>query len=315
MLTGASMLPAGALDLAQPLAKQAGQPPVLSLLYRGTLSGCNYDCAYCPFAKRRDSRTKLARDAAEVARFVAWVGAQERPISVLFTPWGEGMIRRHYRDAITALSRMAHVRQVAIQTNLSGPLAWLEQSDMAKVGLWCTYHPSQVRRDRFVERCARLQRMGVDFSVGIVAMREHFDEIRALRAALPLQHYLWLNAYDRRPPGYYRPEDLAWLDALDPWFRYSRNPEMSRGKACRAGSEALSVDGNGDLQRCHFLPQRLGNLYTDRLQDLLVDTVCSRLRKCDCYIGYAQRQDLPFYADFGAGVLARIPLRPLPPQR
>ncbi|WP_229422005.1 STM4011 family radical SAM protein [Massilia aquatica] len=330
-----NMLPAAALGQAQPApqAGQSGQPeepvqpgaqsaqpgassaqPVLSLLYRGTLSGCNYDCAYCPFAKRRDSRAKLARDAAEVARFVAWVGAQERPISVLFTPWGEGMIRRHYRDAITALSGMDHVRQVAIQTNLSGPLAWLEQAERGKVGLWCTYHPSQVRLERFIERCARLARMGIHFSVGIVAMREHFDDIRALRAALPGQQYLWLNAYDRRGPGYYQAEDLAWLDAIDPWFSYSRNPEMSRGKACRAGAEALSVDGDGEVQRCHFLPQRLGNLYQDRLENMLVEKPCSRLRKCDCYIGYAHRQDLPFYEDFGAGVLARIPLRLVPVQ-
>ncbi|MDQ1831343.1 STM4011 family radical SAM protein [Massilia scottii] len=323
-----TMLPAAALDLARPVQRtvqpvpQSGQPAqlsgqpveqeVLSLLYRGTLSGCNYDCAYCPFAKRRDSRAKLARDAAEVARFVAWVGAQERPISVLFTPWGEGMIRRHYRDAMTALSGMAHVRQVAIQTNLSGPLAWLEQADRRKVGLWCTYHPSQVRMDRFIDRCERLERMGVRFSVGIVAMREHFDDIRALRAALPQQHYLWLNAYDRRGPAYYRPEDLAWLDAMDPWFSYSRNPEMSRGKACRAGSEALSVDGDGEVQRCHFVTQRLGNLYEDALDDMLVEKPCSRLRKCDCYIGYAHRQELPFYDDFGSGVLARIPLRLAP---
>ncbi|CUI03504.1 STM4011 family radical SAM protein [Massilia sp. P8910] len=314
-----SMLPAVASGLAQ-LAPQVGQaapqcgqavaPPVLSLLYRGTLSGCNYDCAYCPFAKRRDSRAKLARDAAEVARFVAWVGAQERPISVLFTPWGEGMIRRHYCDAITALSGMTHVRQVAIQTNLSGPLAWLDQAHKSKVGLWCTYHPSQVRMERFVERCARLERMGVHFSVGIVAMREHFDDIRALRAALPQRQYLWLNAYDRRGPGYYQPEDLVWLDGMDPWFRYSRNPDMSRGKACRAGSEALSVDGDGEVQRCHFIPQRLGNLYADRLDDMLFEKPCNRLRKCDCFIGYAHRQDVPFYDDFGAGVLARIPLKP-----
>jgi hypothetical protein len=38
------------------------------------------------------------------------------------------------------------------------------------------------------------------------------------------------------------------------------------------------------------------------------------LRKCDCYIGYAHRQELPFYEDFGAGVLARIPVRLLPAQ-
>jgi MoaA/NifB/PqqE/SkfB family radical SAM enzyme len=290
-----------------PEAAVAQAGPVLSLLYRGTLSSCNYDCHYCPFAKRRDSRATLVRDAAEVARFVAWVGAQQRPISVLFTPWGEGLVRRHYREAIAKLSAMAHVRQVAIQTNLSAPLAWLRDTAPGKVGLWCTWHPGQTSMERFLERCARLDAMGIKFSVGVVAMREHFDDIRALRARLPAQHYLWLNAYDRRTPGYYLAEDLAWLDQLDPWFAHSRSPGISRGKACRAGSQALSVDGAGELQRCHFLPARVGNLYLDDLADVLEEKPCSRLR-CDCYIGYAQRHDLPFDAQFGEGVLARIPL-------
>lgn len=280
--------------------------PVLSLLYRGTLESCNYDCHYCPFAKRRDSRQRLARDAAEVARFVAWAGQQERTLAVLFTPWGEALVRRHYRDAIQALSQLPQVRSVALQTNLSGPLAWLADTRRDKVRLWCTYHPDQTGLARFLERCARLERLGVRFSVGVVALREHFDAIRALRAALPPEHPVWLNAYDRRGPGYYRPQDLAWLDAIDPWFVHNRQPAPSRGAPCRAGAEALSVDGDGELRRCHFVPTRVGNLYADPLDTLLAERPCPRL-KCDCYIGYAQRRDLPFHDDFGDGVLARIP--------
>lgn len=279
----------------------------MDLLYRGTLASCNYDCAYCPFAKRRDSRAQLARDARELARFVDWVAGQTRPLNVFFTPWGEAMVRRHYQEAIRSLSGMAHVGKVAIQTNLSGPLAWLEHVDKSKVGLWCTFHPGQTSQARFLERCMRLERMGVQFSVGMVAMREHLDAIRSLRAALPERIYLWLNAYDRRGPGYYQADELEWMDRLDPWFRYNRKPVPSLGKACRAGSQVLSVDGDGELARCHFLPQRLGNLYVDDLDDVLRERSCTRL-KCDCFIGYAHRVDLPFYADFGQGVLARIPI-------
>lgn len=305
MLTG---LPMAAMAPTAPAATVRPEQPVLSLLYRGTLESCNYACSYCPFAKRADSRARLARDAAEVARFTGWVGQQRRPVSVLFTPWGEALVRRHYRTAMRALSHMPHVRQVALQTNLSGPLAWLQDADRDKLGLWCTYHPDQTSLERFLERCLRLERLGVRFSVGVVAMREHFGAIRALRAALPARHYIWLNAYDRRGPGYYRPEDLLWLDAIDPWFVYSRKPAPSRGKPCRAGAEVLSVDGEGEVQRCHFLPERLGNLYTDPLERMLQQRSCPRY-KCDCFIGYAHREDLPFYADFGGGVLARIPLQ------
>ncbi|WP_402718112.1 STM4011 family radical SAM protein [Janthinobacterium rivuli] len=278
----------------------------LSLLYRGTLASCNYACGYCPFAKKRDSRATLARDAREVARFTSWVAAQKRDISVLFTPWGEALVRRHYRAAMQTLAALPHVRQVALQTNLSGPLNWLQAMDgLEKIGLWCTYHPDQTTLIRFLERCARLDTMGVRYSVGVVAMNEHLEAIRALRAALPAHVYLWLNAYDRRGPGYYSVEDLTWFDAVDPWFAQNRRPSPSRGKPCLAGEASLSVDGDGELTRCHFVPERLGNLYEDELTDMLQERSCPRF-KCDCYIGYAQRKDLPFQAVFGEGVLARI---------
>lgn len=284
-----------------------GETP-LSVLYRGTLESCNYDCGYCPFAKRKDSRARLAKDAAEVARFVEWAGQQRRTLRIQFTPWGEALVRRHYRDAVQALAAMPHVQQVSVQTNLAAPLSWLEEVDAGKVSLWCTYHPGQTSQPRFLDRCARLTKMGIRFSVGVVAMREHFDAIAELRVALPAGQYLWLNAFDRRGPGYYTAEDLAWLDAIDPWFTFNRRPAPSPGSPCAAGEDAIAVDGDGDVQRCHFIPQRLGNLYRDSLESMLGERPCSRL-KCDCYIGYAHRRDLPFERDFGAGKLARIPLR------
>ncbi|MET0264153.1 MAG: STM4011 family radical SAM protein, partial [Duganella sp.] len=155
------------------LSEPASAQPTLSLLYRGALSSCNYACPYCPFAKKRDSRAVLARDARELERFTQWVSAQSRPISVLFTPWGEALVRRHYRSAMQALATMPHVRQVALQTNLSGPLGWLAEMDSAsraRIGLWCTYHPGQTTLERFLARCARLDAIGVRYSVGMVAL-------------------------------------------------------------------------------------------------------------------------------------------------
>lgn len=280
---------------------------MLTLLYRGSLESCNYTCSYCPFAKRRDTRATLARDAAEVARFVDWATGQTRPLRVLFTPWGEAIVRRHYREAMLALARLPHVSQVALQTNLSGPLAWLADAPAGKLSLWCTYHPEQTTLARFLERTRRLGVMGVRYSVGVVARREHYEAIHELRAALPEGGTVWLNAYDRRGPGYYTDGDLQWMEAMDPWFGLQHAPPPSRGAACRAGSEALSVDGDGELRRCHFIPTRIGNLYTDALDDVLQERRCSRLR-CECFIGYAHRRDLPLHERFGDGLLARIPI-------
>ncbi|GAA2645559.1 hypothetical protein GCM10009864_04710 [Streptomyces lunalinharesii] len=50
---------------------------------------------------------------------MAWAAQQtDDRLSVLFTPWGEGLVRSWYRRALVELSRLPHVRRVAIQTNL-----------------------------------------------------------------------------------------------------------------------------------------------------------------------------------------------------
>ncbi len=286
-------------------------PAHLSLLYRGRLSSCNYDCPYCPFAKTRDTRATLQRDAADLARFVDWV-EHDAPadISVLFTPWGEALVRRHYREAMTRLSHLPHVRRVVAQTNLCIGLDWLDHVDRDRLALWCTYHPGQVRREAFVARCLRLRERGVRFSVGMVALHEHADEIARLREALPADVFLWLNAYDERGPGYYDAADTARHLAIDPWFGYNLEPPPSLGAACRAGEDVVSVDGDGEVRRCHFVATPLGNLYDGSFLGRLGARPCPRAA-CDCFIGYVHRKDLPFGEAFAGGQLERVP-RALP---
>lgn len=284
-------------------------PGHLSLLYRGRLSSCNYDCAYCPFAKTRDSRATLQRDAADLARFIDWAAARTQPLSILFTPWGEGLVRRHYREAMIALSRMPQVRRVAIQTNLCIGTRWLDRVDTRSFALWCTWHPSEVALETFVARCLELRRRGIRFSVGMVAMRELFDPIEHLRASLPDDVPMWLNAYDQRTADYYDDADVARLLRIDPHFGYSVAPPPSLGAACATGESVLSVNGDGDVRRCHFVDAPLGNLYDGSFAARLGPRPCPN-RVCDCFIGYVHRRDLPFARDYADGQLERVPARP-----
>jgi MoaA/NifB/PqqE/SkfB family radical SAM enzyme len=286
----------------------ADAPPALSLLYRGRLSSCNYDCGYCPFAKTRDSRATLQRDAADLARFVDWAALQTRALSVLFTPWGEGLVRRHYREAMIALSHLPHMRRVAIQTNLCIGTRWLDRIDARSFALWCTYHPSQVSLRTFVDRCLDLRRRGIRFSVGMVALRELFDEIELMRATLPTEVPMWLNAYDQRTADYYDNADAARLCAIDPHFGFNLAPPPSIGAPCATGETVLSVDGDGNVRRCHFVAEALGNLYDGSFAARLGPKPCPN-RICDCFIGYVHRKDLPFVRDYAGGQLERVPVR------
>jgi MoaA/NifB/PqqE/SkfB family radical SAM enzyme len=285
-------------------------PVNLSMLYRGPLSSCNYACHYCPFAKHTESAEELAFDRAALERFVGWVGAHpEYRIGILFTPWGEALVRRWYQEALAQLTHMPHVSRAAIQTNLSCKLDWVEACDLDRLALWTTFHPGEVSRARFIERCRELDHRGVRYSVGVVGLQEHFAEIEALRQELPPQVYLWVNAYKDRP-DYYVEEDLRRLEAIDPLFRVNTIRHPSRGQRCRAGQSVISVDGAGTVRRCHFIREPLGNLYDDDLADLLAERPCSN-GTCGCHIGYVHMNDLGLYEVFGEGVLERIPATPL----
>lgn len=280
----------------------------LTILYRGPLASCDYDCPYCPFAKRRDTATQLRADRAALERFTAWVAAQTTDrLSVLFTPWGEGLVRSWYRRALVELSHQPHVERVAIQTNLSCRTGWLAEADRDAVALWCTYHPGQTEHDRFLAKTRELAERGVRFSVGIVGLPDHLPHARRLRAALPSHVYLWVNAAEGH--AYTDAEADAWT-ALDPLFPYSRRPHRSAGSPCRTGASVVSVDGDGTVRRCHFVRAELGNLYDGSYRAALAPRARSRpcpLATCDCHIGYVHLETLPLYDVFAGGVLERIP--------
>ncbi|PZT77832.1 MULTISPECIES: STM4011 family radical SAM protein [unclassified Streptomyces] len=284
----------------------------LTILYRGPLASCDYDCPYCPFAKRRDSREQLRADRAALERFTAWVAAQTGDrISVLFTPWGEGLVRSWYRRAIVELAGLPQVRRVAIQTNLGGRTRWLAEAPAAareRIALWCTYHPGQTPYERFLGRCAELRELGVRHSVGVVGLDEHLGEARRLRAALPEEVYLWVNAAEGHT---YTDEEAGRWTEIDPLFPYSRHPHRSGGLPCRTGESVISVDGEGTVRRCHFVRAELGNLYDGSYRAALRPRACP-LAVCDCHIGYVHLETLPLYDVFAGGVLERVPAA-LPP--
>ncbi|MGC5341733.1 STM4011 family radical SAM protein [Streptomyces sp. AM 4-1-1] len=279
----------------------------LTILYRGPLASCDYSCPYCPFAKRRDSREQLRADRAALERFTGWAAAQTGDrLSVLFTPWGEGLVRSWYRRAMVDLARLPQVRRVAIQTNLSGRTGWLaaaENPARAKIALWCTYHPDETPYERFLGTCRELTALGVRHSVGVVGLDSHLGEARRLRAALPDEVYLWVNAAEGHS---YTDEEAERWTALDPLFPYSRHPHPSAGAACRTGESVVSVDGDGTVRRCHFVRTELGNLYDGSYRRALGPRACP-LSVCDCHIGYVHLERLPLYDVFAGGVLERVP--------
>ncbi|CAJ1313895.1 Radical SAM protein [Paenibacillus nuruki] len=279
-----------------------------TIYYRGKLSSCNYSCPYCPFSKTVDSKETLMQDRQQLAQFMEWVRQQEyagHQLSIFFNPYGEALVHAWYREAMIELSHMSHITKVAIQTNLSVKLDWTAQLNPVKASFWATYHPGQVREDRFIAQGMTLYNQGIVFSAGTVGLREAFPAIHQLRAKLPEDVYVWVNAFKDRP-RYYSEAEIEELSEIDPYFRDNLQDYDSLGQACRAGEHVFYVQGSGIVKRCYQDKRVIGHLYRHSLEQLSQERPC-QMKTCGCYIGYIHMKDQPFASLYGERLLERVP--------
>ena len=281
----------------------------LTILYRGPLASCNYDCPYCPFAKRRDSPEQLRADRAALDRFVDWVrrNPDGRP------PVGPvHAVGRGADPPLVPATRSSSCRgcrmwtRVAIQTNLAARLDWLADGRPARLALWATYHPGPGRaRTGSWPSAAELDELGrALLASASSACPSTSTRPGALRAALPAQVYLWVNAAEGHTYDAARTAD--WT-AIDPLFGYSV-------PAARVAGQRVPGRRDGRLgrRRRHGPPVPLHpDAAGQPVRRLLPGRLCARApcanAVCDCHIGYVHLKRLPLYDVFAGGVLERIP--------
>lgn len=276
------------------------------ILYRGTLDSCNYDCHYCPFAKKKNTRQELEYDKACLLKFSDWVQSRKENISILLTPWGEGLIRKYYQETMVKLSHSTQVKKIAIQTNLSCSIEWMDAVNKETFALWTTYHPEEIEYAKFATKINTLIEKNIRFSIGVVGKKEYFPYIERLKKDFPDQA-IWINAY-KDEDHYYTDNEIEKLKALDRLFTINLKDHHSLGESCAAGETSFSVNHLGDVFPCHFIKNKLGNIYEEDISNALKPSHCSR-KKCDCYIGYINLKKLNLDLEFGDQILERIPLK------
>jgi MoaA/NifB/PqqE/SkfB family radical SAM enzyme len=276
-----------------------------AVMYRGPLTSCNYSCHYCPFAKRTETAAQLVRDQSSLQRFTKWIGEQtSHQWKVLFTPWGEALVRHWYRNAIIELSKLSHVQSVAIQTNLSCGLDWISACHPERIAFWATFHAGQTQFELFVRKVRKLYERQVRLSVGMVAVPDHMSTIIRMRQELPSDVYLWLNAQQPRSRRY-TDEEISQLTEIDPQFPITLRRARSFGEFCPAGETTFTVDGTGSMRRCHFVDEVIGNVYSPDWEMSLRPRPCPN-RFCDCFLGKGQLHSKSLQPIFGEQLLERI---------
>jgi hypothetical protein len=289
----------------------------LLVLFRTRLEWCNFTCGYCPWNANavRVETEAFQADARRLQRIVQRVAELPRPVEFFITPKAEYMVLPYWREAVRQLLAMPQVTRVTLQTHLGWDVeGYLPTVEASKLALWTTYHPSETdATDRAVlkRRWMLLHEKKVRFTVGMVGTHEHLLELTQLRAFLPPDVYLWVNAY-KREPDYYTPAQLQAIRSVDPYFDLNNQHYPSRGQLCTAGSHALYLDDEGDLRRCFFVGDILGNLFRDGWRTLPAPTACP-IPTCHCYVGHMHIVDLGFRDLYGDDLAVRRPRHwPLP---
>jgi MoaA/NifB/PqqE/SkfB family radical SAM enzyme len=283
----------------------------LLVLFRTRLEWCNYTCHYCPWNATHNTvePDTFREDARRVHRIVGRVAELLRPVEFFITPKAEYLVLPYWREAVGRLLALPQVKRVTVQTNLSFDVTtFLDRIDSAKLALWTTYHPCEVNDHGLAALQAKWQLLldrGVPFSVGIVGTKENIAQAERLRDWLDRRVYVWVNAY-KREKDYYTLKDRQKLRAIDPYFDHNDQHYPSLGRPCTAGQRAVYLDDEGDLRRCFFVGDVIGNLFRDGWTTLPAPLTCP-VRTCHCYVGQMHIVDLDFRAIYGTYLAARIP--------
>jgi MoaA/NifB/PqqE/SkfB family radical SAM enzyme len=283
----------------------------LLVLFRTRLEWCNYSCHYCPWnaTVRGVPAEVFHADEARLRRILDRVAELPEPVEFFITPKAEYLVLPYWREAVARLLEMPQVERVTVQTNLSFDVAaFLDRVNVAKLALWTTFHPTEVQqaeRENLHAKWRLLSERGVTFSVGIVGTHENLPLLQPLRHRLDPRVYVWVNAYQREA-DYYTPAQLEQIRAIDPWFDLNNQRFASHGRPCTAGQRAVYLDDEGDLRRCFFVGEVLGNLFRDGWRRLDAPRGCPRA-SCHCYVGHMHIVELDFRSIYGRDLAVRIP--------
>lgn len=292
----------------------AGQDPRRTVLYRGSLKSCNYQCSYCPFSKHKISKRELEDDREQWFRFCESLRESAEDLSIralMVVPYGEALIHPWYWEGLGGLTKWDTLEGAGAQTNLSfSAERTLEIFDQIrgvreKLRLWASFHPEMTTCEEFAAKCIRLRREGILLCVGAVGVPRNIDLLRRLREMLPDEIYLWINKMDglKRP---YTEAEIRLFQSIDPYFDRELRHVPADERLCL---NRLFVEADGNVRRCNISGASGKNWYGGHRKDLFEENFLCRRKWCSCYLAYGLRDEETNQALFGPDPVFRIPRR------
>ena len=276
-----------------------------TIYYRGFLKSCNYNCPYCPFHKISAAEENLKYDREALEQFCKKAPSLGENLSVMLVPYGEAMIHSYYYEAVKKLCKADNIDKAGFQSNLSFSTADFFKyiKDLGggcrKLKLWCSFHPCCADLDQFLEKCLLLYQEKIAFSVGAVGIPKNAGLLSQLRRRLPPDVYMWVNAAEGMKRKYTQ-DEIDEFARIDPLFLYELKIIPANADLCSGGKESLFIEADGAAYACPISKNRLGNIYSEDLTQILARSKICIAGYCHCYLAYSLRKDIFNPAGFDA---------------
>ncbi|EDS78372.1 conserved hypothetical protein [Clostridium botulinum C str. Eklund] len=279
-----------------------------TIIYRPNIKYCNYKCEYCPFSKYKLEKLSIEKDEKMLKKFIDFIKKSKYNFKIFIAPKGEILGFDYYKSGITNLSHLKNVNEIVVQTNLSGDLKWIDNVNKEKLKLWTTYHPSEIKVDKFFDNVSELNKKDIVFTVGSVGIKENLEKIKNLKLLIENiknnKPYMWINAY-KDVKNYYSEDDIKIIKEIDPYFEINITNYKSKGLECKTGESVFWVQGNGIIHRCYKDNVILGNIYKDNFEDINKSSCCKN-RMCTCFIGYINIKELKLENIYKKSLIGRV---------
>lgn len=251
---------------------------------------CNYGCHYCSQDHKRAASTH-AFDNHDVSEWIDHLERhfKDKRVSLVLTG-GETMIDiKNMNVLLSVLSKEDWIDNIRIDTNISWNPDSFKDIDLTKIWLMCTFHPSQVEEEKFVEKVKQLLSLGWQIGMVNYVMSDDqlhkFEERWKLFASLgvPLHpNPLWGSN------GSFSEKSLDilknYIDSVD--FQYRGGLTTPYNEKCFFPSVAYEMFQNGKLHiGCH--PYFSGSLFKPIIPELPKGVMKCPYKSCMCLDKYS----------------------------